>query len=130
REEPGTSPYGQRVDNITSLAQARALFDPAAHERFKCSSEAAKHDPSVIIDDRRQRARVAGRCIQHRLLGKLVFIVLRDYSGDLQVSISKAAVNETAFKVASKLDYGDIIVAEGPVGMTNNGEICVWADRF
>jgi lysyl-tRNA synthetase class 2 len=130
REELGVNPYGQRVEGIIPLTQARGMFDAKSHEAFKASTEAAKADPSVKIDDHRARAKVAGRCIQHRAMGKLVFIVLRDHTGDLQISISKSAVDENAFKIASKLDYGDIVVAEGPVGMTNNGEVCVWADRF
>jgi lysyl-tRNA synthetase, class II len=130
RDELGIDPYGQRVEGIVPLAQARAMFDQAAHEAHKSSSEAAKADPSLKVEDHRSRAIVAGRCIQHRLMGKLAFIVLRDSSGDLQVSVSKSAVDEKGFAVASKLDYGDIVVAEGPVGMTNKGEVCIWADRF
>ncbi|HVP72466.1 MAG TPA: amino acid--tRNA ligase-related protein, partial [Phycisphaerales bacterium] len=130
REELGVDPYGRRVDGLVTLAEARAMLDLKAHEAYKASSEAAKSDPAAKVDDHRPRALVAGRCIQHRAMGKLVFIVLRDHSGDLQISISKSAVSEAAFKIASKLDYGDIVVAGGPVGMTNNGEICIWADRF
>lgn len=130
RDELKIDPYGRRVDGLISLAQARALFESNAHEQYKASSEAAKTDPNAKIVDQRQRARVAGRCIQHRLMGKLAFIVLRDHTGDLQISVSKSAVDANAFAIASKLDYGDIVVAEGPVGMTNKGEICIWADRF
>jgi lysyl-tRNA synthetase class 2 len=130
REEFGIEPYGRRVEGLVSLAEARGMFDQAAHGAHKAAAEAAKANPGAKIDDRRRRARVAGRCIQHRAMGKLVFIVLRDDTGDLQISISKSAVDENAFKIASKLDYGDIVVAEGPIGATNNGEICVWADRF
>ena len=130
REELRVNPYGQRVDGIIPLAQAREMFDAKANEEHRVSSEAAKTDPSVKVVDHRPRARVAGRCIQHRLMGKLAFIVLRDHTGDLQISVSKSAVDATAFALASKLDYGDIVVAEGPIGATNKGEICVWADRF
>jgi lysyl-tRNA synthetase, class II len=63
-------------------------------------------------------------------MGKLVFMVLRDHTGDLQISISKKDLDPTSFKIASKLDYGDIVVAGGPVGKTQKGEICIWADRF
>jgi len=130
REELGVDPYGRRVEGLITLKAARDLFDQAAHEAHKSASEAAKADPSLKVTDTRPRAKVAGRCVQHRAMGKLVFIVLRDHTGDLQISISKNAVNETAFKIAAKLDYGDIVVADGPVGMTNNGEICVWGDAF
>ncbi len=130
REELKIEPYGRRVDGIIPLADARALFNQQAHDEHKASAEAAKNDPNAKPVDHRPRARVAGRCIQHRLMGKLAFIVLRDHSGDLQMSVSKSAVDANAFAVASKLDYGDIVVCEGPVGMTNKGEICIWADRF
>jgi lysyl-tRNA synthetase class 2 len=130
RDELGIDPYGHRVEGLIPLARARWMFDQAAHDAFKAASDAAKKDPGAKIVDRRPRARVAGRCIQHRLIGKLVFIVLRDHTGDLQISVSKAAVDANSFTIASKLDYGDIVVAEGPIGKTNTAEVCVWADRF
>ena len=33
------------------------------------------------------------------------------------------------FRLAKKLDYGDVVVAGGPIGKTRKGETCVWADR-
>ena len=128
REEYALEPFGHRVDEVDSLATARERFDEAADDLWQTRSEAAEDDQSP--EDPRPRARVAGRCVQHRAMGKLVFAVLRDDSGDLQISVSKKAVDATAFKVASKLDYGDIVVAEGPIGRTKRGEICIWADRF
>jgi lysyl-tRNA synthetase class 2 len=131
REEFGVEPYGRRVDGLISLAEARSTFDQVAHDRFNAAAEAAKDSGQAQkVEDGRPRAAVAGRCIQHRLMGKLVFIVLRDHSGDLQISISRANVDESTFKIASKLDYGDIIVAEGPVGATQRGEVCIWAERI
>ncbi|MHC4613373.1 MAG: lysine--tRNA ligase [Planctomycetota bacterium] len=130
RQEHGVEPYGGRVDGLIPLAEARLQFDKDAHEEFSQSKDQAKDDPAAAITDRRPRARVAGRCIQHRVMGSLVFMVLRDESGDLQISISKRDLEPSAFAIARKLDYGDIAVAEGPVGMTNKGEICIWADRF
>ena len=126
REEYGLEPYGRRVEGLVALDEARSRYSAEAHEAHE-ASKAAEDDP--VVDDR-ARVVVAGRCIQHRAMGKLVFIVLRDHSGDLQVSLSKADLDAASFKVASKLDYGDIVVAEGPVGATRKGEICVWADRF
>ena len=120
REQFGIEPYGGRVDGLISLAEARERFSREAHEEHVA-------DASV---DNRPPALVAGRCVQHRAMGKLVFMSLRDHTGDLQVSISKADVDAETFKIAAKLDYGDIVVAGGPVGMTQKGEICIWANRF
>jgi lysyl-tRNA synthetase class 2 len=115
------------VEGLISLAEARALFDEPANDAYGQSVAAHKDDESQPIVDDRPIARVAGRCVQHREFGKLAFPVLRDHSGDLQISVSKANVEAQDFKIAQKLDYGDIIVVEGPVGKTQKGEICIWA---
>jgi lysyl-tRNA synthetase class 2 len=117
RDELGMNPWGSRVDDLCSLVDARGQFDEAAH---------ASHADGG--DDTRARVRVAGRCVQHRAMGKLAFLVLRDETGDLQVSCSKADLPPEQFMLAKKLDYGDIVVAEGPIGATQRGEVCVWAD--
>ncbi len=120
-------PYGRRVDGLETLATARGRFDEAVHAAYEASQQARKADPAAPVEDLRQVARVAGRVVQHRDLGKLVFFWLRDSSGDLQVSVSKASVPDAVFQLAKMLDYGDVVVAEGPVGRTNKGEVCVWA---
>ena len=122
RDDLGLQPFGCRVDGLISLTDARGLFDQAAADAMS-SDEPPPADP-------RPRACVAGRIMQHRAMGKLVFMSLRDHTGDLQISCSKADMEQAEFKLASKVDYGDIVVAEGPVGMTKRGEICIWADRF
>ncbi|MHC4428077.1 MAG: lysine--tRNA ligase [Planctomycetota bacterium] len=126
QSEHGIDPWGRRVDGLVALADARACFDQSTHEAYVQARE--QGDPPD--PDPRPRARVAGRCVQHRAMGKLVFLVLRDDSGDLQISISKADLDGAGFALARSLDYGDVVVAEGPVGMTKKGEICIWADRF
>jgi len=132
RERFEITGYGNRVDGLISLADARALFDEPAHERYEAAKAERKENPEASITDDRPKVipGVAGRVVQHRAMGKLVFLSLRDWSGDLQVSISKADMPPETFKLASKLDYGDIIVAGGPVGQTQKGEICIWADRL
>ncbi|MCA9291551.1 MAG: lysine--tRNA ligase, partial [Phycisphaerales bacterium] len=125
RDEGGLEPYGRRADRLTAPADARDAFDAGAHERHEASKAAA----DGAVADERPRVLVAGRIVQHREFGKLVFMVLRDHTGDLQVSISKSELDAAQFRLARKLDYGDIIVVGGRMGMTKKGEICVWADR-
>ncbi len=129
RRELGIEPYGGRVDQLVPLAVARGRFDRQAHDDYVASAQAAPGSGAEVVD-RRPRVKVAGRCIQHRLMGSLVFLVLRDESGDLQVSVSRRDLPPASFDLARKLDYGDIVVAEGPVGMTKKEEICVWAERL
>ena len=134
REELGFEPYGQRVDGLLPLTEARALFSEEAHAAHEAAAKAAKEAKAagaaaVPHDglDARPVVKVAGRIVQHRDMGKLVFLFLRDATGDLQVSISKAAIAANAFELAKAADYGDILVVEGPVGRTQKGEVCIWA---
>jgi len=138
RRELGIEPYGERVDDLVDLATARARFSEAHHVAHAASVAAAKSasaanaasasdGATVRIDDPREVAKVAGRIMQHRDLGKLIFIFLRDHTGDLQISISRSEVDAPTWELAKRLDYGDVVVAEGPIGRTNKGEVCVWA---
>lgn len=125
RETYGITGYGDRVDDLMPLSEARERFDQDAHTAWD-----ARDPEADAPEDGRPEVLVAGRCVQHRAMGKLAFIVLRDHSGDLQVSVSKADVTTEGFKLAQKLDYGDIVVVGGRMGMTQKGEVCVWANRF
>ncbi len=127
RTELGVDPYGQRVDGRATLAVARGQFDEGAHVAHAAAVAAAKVDPAAPIVDTRAKTRVAGRVVQHRDMGKIVFVGLRDASGDLQISMSKSEMSPTAFAVAKGLDYGDIVAVDGRIGRTQKGEVCVWA---
>ena len=117
RDEFGIDPYGRRIDELLPLAIARDRYDADA-------DEAHKADAST---DNRPVVKVAGRIVLHRDIGKLVFMTVRDASGDLQIAVSKKSVDEASFKLAKVVDLGDIVVASGPLGKTRTGEITVWA---
>ena len=123
RETWGITGYGERVDDLMPMRDARAAFDQAAHDAWSDADNRPADDPRAVV-------RVAGRCVQHRDMGKLVFMVLRDDSGDLQISLSRDDLSEQDFKIARKLDYGDVVVADGRMGKTQRGEVCVWASSF
>ena len=127
RNEMGVDPFGARVDGLVSLAVARAAFNVGAQTQHEQDSAKAKVDPSFQVVDARPRMKVAGRVVQYRDLGKIIFFWLRDHTGDLQISMSKSAADAKSFEIAKTLDYGDIVCAQGPVGRTQKGEICIWA---
>ena len=118
RDEFGVDPYGHRLDGVIDLAAAAARYDEAA-------DLAHKEDPQR---DERPTVRVAGRVMQHRVMGNLIFMQLRDATGDLQVAVSKKAVGQPAFSIAKMADYGDIVAAEGPLAKTKTGEVTVWCE--
>ena len=117
----GVNPYGTRTPGLVSLAEAKGTYDKAADEQHQAT---AKSDAPV---DNRPRVTVSGRVMLKRDTGKLVWLNLRDQSGDLQIAVSKRDCAEPGFDVAKWTDLGDILVASGPLMCTRTGEVTVWA---
>ncbi|HPD28445.1 MAG TPA: lysine--tRNA ligase [Phycisphaerae bacterium] len=112
--EMGLDPYGWRYPGVQSVAEVLRV------------GESLNLGPGRHAEG--SSAKVAGRVVLHRPCGKLIFMTLRDGSGDIQVAVSKSAVDEQAFTVANKLlNLGDIIGLEGTLGRTKTGEMTVWA---
>jgi len=119
----GQQPYGQRTDGIRSLLEAREKYDAGADLKH---NEAGKSPPEGFVDPR-PRVTVAGRVVLFRDNGKLIWMTLRDHTGEMQVAVSQKDVDAASFGVAKKTDLGDIVVASGAVMKTKTGEITVWA---
>lgn len=109
----GIDPYGGRLDDIAPAAEVLAGYEELNEG-----------------DEPTQRARVAGRIVLLRDMGKMIFLTLRDSSADIQVALRKNALDETAWSLAKLLDLGDILGAAGPLQRTRTGEITVWADEL
>ncbi|HEX8341446.1 MAG TPA: lysine--tRNA ligase [Tepidisphaeraceae bacterium] len=108
----GVDPFGGRTDGLIGLAAAKARYGPEMG-----------HDGGPVV-------KVAGRIVLKRDMGKLSFLTLRDESGDLQIGLDRKkldAVDPKFWEVRNLLDLGDLIVASGPIGVTNKGETTVWA---
>jgi lysyl-tRNA synthetase class 2 len=113
----GIDPYGSRFSDVRSNAQIRA------------AAEALRLEPGIISDEALARARAAGRVHLLRDTGKLIFLTVRDWTGDLQWALSKKDVAE-GWDAAKLLDLGDIVGADGRLGRTKTGEITLWVTHF
>ncbi len=82
-----------------------------------------------ILDSPDAHFRGAGRVVLYRDIGSLIFLTVRDQTGDLQFALSKKKVPDT-WKVAKLIDLGDIVGVEGQLGRTKTGELTLWADQF
>ena len=80
-----------------------------------------------------QTVTIAGRIIAIRSFGKLAFVKVRDYSGEVQIFMKKEdEIPEGTFGVKDikLLDNGDFIEAKGLVGKSQTGEISVFANSI
>jgi lysyl-tRNA synthetase class 2 len=104
----GIEPYGGRYDGAEMSAELKSGFKQG---------------------DQTQQAKCAGRIVLLRPMGALIFITLRDWSGTIQIGLSKKLLGRQ-WELAGLLELGDIIGAAGQLGKTKTGEITVWADSL
>jgi len=103
----GIDPYGRRYDGAESAENIRQRF---------------------VDGDDSQRARCAGRVVLLRDIGRLIFMTVRDWSGTIQLGLSKKLLSEE-WTLVKLLELGDIIGAAGQLGKTKTGEITIWVDE-
>ena len=68
---------------------------------------------------------MGGRIVAKRGQGKIMFLVLRDPSADIQLFCRVNDVEEASWEVLKELDLGDIVQATGVVVRTKRGELSV-----
>ena len=113
--ELGIDPYGGRFADVQSAASLRSEAD-------KLNIQAGQKTEV--------RARVAGRIVLLREMGKLAFLTIRDEGGAIQLGLSKAELGEQQWAVLKLLDLGDVLGADGILGRTKTGELTVWTSRL
>lgn len=76
---------------------------------------------------------LAGRIVSIRSFGKLVFLKIRDYFGEIQIFMKASdSVSENYFgaKDIKLLDTGDFIEVSGKIGRSQTGEISIFSDEI
>ena len=68
-------------------------------------------------------ARVAGRMMLKRVMGKASFATLQDMSGRMQIYVTNDVAGETVHAAFKHWDLGDILGAEGTLFKTKTGEL-------
>jgi lysyl-tRNA synthetase, class II len=111
----GTDPYpvgiAQRTDTLAEIRAATPAPEPGTRTGRK--------------------ATVAGRVMAVRDLGGVVFAVLRDWSGDLQLALTREDCGEGVLNdFTSVVDLGDHITADGEIGASDKGELSVFVTAW
>ncbi len=143
-ESLGIDPWGHYFPNRNWNGDLRAR---AGEVQYKLASGdmvelPSFDDPASPVDYKAWKAqagegeeigpqvRVAGRIILYRGQGKLKFITLRDWTGDIQILIGKGQVGDEQFELTNSFDLGDWIGIDGRLGRTNTGELTVFASQL
>ncbi|MGW5849612.1 bifunctional lysylphosphatidylglycerol synthetase/lysine--tRNA ligase LysX [Streptomyces sp. NPDC055254] len=71
-----------------------------------------------------EEATLAGRVMVVRDLGGVVFAVLRDWSGDIQLMLTRDEAGADVLDTfTTQVDFGDHVVASGEIGASDRGEL-------
>jgi lysyl-tRNA synthetase class 2 len=124
----------ERREKLRALREAQKQGKgPAFPNDFKPSSQAvllhAAHGdkPAETLEQEGATARVGGRMMLKRVMGKASFATLQDGSGRIQVYVTRDGVGEEAYAAFKHWDLGDIVGAEGKVFKTRTGELSLHA---
>ena len=114
------------------LADRAALYE-AGKNPYPEHSSVADHAADLLVryeglaneESASETVTVGGRVVAKRGQGKIMFLVLRDPSADIQLFCRVNDVEEESWATLKKLDLGDIIQATGVVTRTKRGELSV-----
>jgi len=121
-----------RDERLRKLAEIRSMgIDPypaKSHRNTKISTIINHFD-----EKDGQEVCIAGRIMAIRSFGKIAFVKLRDYFGEVQVFMSTVddiPEGTLGVKQLKLLDTGDFVEATGKVGKSSTGEISVFASSL
>ncbi len=135
-EELGHDPWGQRFDNHQEIGVVRAreneiIVEPPAPEPQPApQSDEQKPWRKPEIHMTGPQVRVAGRIMLQRRQGKLIFLTIHDWTGEIQILIGKNQVGEANWELALCFDLGDIIGIDGEFKKTQKGELTIFASNL
>lgn len=119
-------------ERATRLAKRAALFEAGQNpypehselEDYVADIE-AKYAELADGEDTEDVVKIAGRVVAKRGQGKIMFIVVRDATAEIQLFCRINDMDETAWNTLKALDLGDILGVTGVVVRTQRGQLSV-----
>ena len=108
--ERGLDPFGQRYDREDYALDVVEKYKDVNHDEFENMDDTAK---------------VAGRIMFIRRMGKASFFTIKDKTGTIQIYISINDVGEEVYDLFKSADIGDIVGVYGKVMKTKTGEVTI-----
>ncbi|MCU0878270.1 MAG: lysine--tRNA ligase [Pirellulaceae bacterium] len=141
--ELGHDPWGSRYDDRSLMRELRARageirFVQASGKEVEIPDRAAEPDLDFrgwLQDQgkgemRGPKVRAAGRIVLSRDAGKLRFLNIQDWTGNIQLLVGKAQVGEANWALAECFDLGDIVGASGMLAFTKTGELSIFVEEL
>ncbi|MBC7377632.1 MAG: lysine--tRNA ligase, partial [Burkholderiaceae bacterium] len=100
-------------------------FKPADHAAPLLAAHGDKETEALAAEG--STARIAGRMMLKRVMGKASFATLQDSTGRIQIYVTRDEVGEDVYADFKHWDLGDIVAAEGRVFKTRTGELSIHA---
>lgn len=119
-------------ERATRLAKRAALFEAGQNpypehselEDYVADIE-AKYAELADGEDTEDVVKIAGRAVAKRGQGKIMFIVVRDATAEIQLFCRINDMDEAAWNTLKSLDLGDILGVTGVVVRTQRGQLSV-----
>ena len=119
-------------ERATRLAKRAALFEAGQNpypehselEDYVADIE-AKYAELADGEDTEDVVKIAGRVVAKRGQGKIMFIVVRDATAEIQLFCRINDMDEAAWNTLKSLDLGDILGVTGVVVRTQRGQLSV-----
>ena len=108
--ELGLDPFGHRYDREDYARDIVTKYADVDHDAFETMDDTAK---------------VAGRIMFIRKMGKASFFTIQDKTGSIQIYISINDVGEETYELFKNADIGDIVGVYGKVMKTKTGEVTI-----
>jgi lysyl-tRNA synthetase class 2 len=106
-------------------------FEPSARcLEVATAFEDAEGEGTLSENGQGEAARVGGRIVAWRDMGRSIFAHLEDSSGRIQLYFKKNALGEEYFEMLGLLDLSDWIGVEGPTFRTRTGEVTVHVESW
>ena len=105
---------------------------PHKYEPKDYSSEIKENFRKLKNNEKsKSKAKIAGRVMTVRDLGKLIFATVQDSHGKIQIILQKDETSKDSFELFKKyIDIGDIVGCEGIIMKTKTGEISVFCKKI
>jgi lysyl-tRNA synthetase, class II len=116
----------QKLTNIREQGVAYSNTFKPEHYAQLIHAQYDIHD-KAYLEEQKIPAKIAGRIMLKRIMGKASFLTIKDSTGQIQLYINQDVANYEDFKT---FDIGDIIGASGYVFKTNKGELSVHCDNI